>query len=101
MVNKVLLLNMQAMKNWISIFTGTMIMAVVADAQDIISSASPGFDIVRENIAHGKVDSISYSSKTVGTIRRALIYTPPGYSKRKKYRVLYLLHGIGGDEKEW
>ena len=37
----------------------------------------------------------------VGTDRRALIYTPPGYSKNKKYPVLYLLHGIGGDEKEW
>ncbi|MEO5890604.1 MAG: alpha/beta hydrolase-fold protein, partial [Ferruginibacter sp.] len=33
--------------------------------------------------------------------RRALIYTPPGYSKKKKYPVLFLLHGIGGDEKEW
>jgi enterochelin esterase-like enzyme len=30
-----------------------------------------------------------------------LIYTPPAYSKSKKYPVLYLLHGIGGDEKEW
>jgi enterochelin esterase-like enzyme len=30
-----------------------------------------------------------------------LIYTPPGYSKKVKYPVLYLLHGIGGDEKEW
>lgn len=89
------------MKNWISIFTSTMIMALVANAQDIISPASPGFDIVRGSIAHGRLDTISYSSKTVGTIRRALVYTPPGYSKRKKYPVLYLLHGIGGDEKEW
>ena len=89
------------MKNWISIFTCTVIMAVVASAQNIISPASPGFDVVRKNIPHGTVDTISYSSKTVGTIRRALIYTPPGYSKRKKYPVLYLLHGIGGDEKEW
>ena len=61
----------------------------------------PGFDVVRENIAHGKIDTIRYSSKTVGTTRRALIYTPPGFSKNKKYPVLYLLHGIGGDEKEW
>jgi enterochelin esterase-like enzyme len=29
------------------------------------------------------------------------VYTPPGYSKKEKYPVLYLLHGIGGDEKEW
>jgi enterochelin esterase-like enzyme len=30
-----------------------------------------------------------------------LVYTPPGYSKDTKYPVLYLLHGIGGDEHEW
>jgi enterochelin esterase-like enzyme len=29
------------------------------------------------------------------------VYTPPGYSKDTKYPVLYLLHGIGGDETEW
>jgi enterochelin esterase-like enzyme len=29
------------------------------------------------------------------------VYTPPGYSDAKKYPVLYLLHGIGGDETEW
>src|SRR5437764_1837941 len=29
------------------------------------------------------------------------VYTPPGYSAEKKYPVLYLLHGIGGDETEW
>jgi len=29
------------------------------------------------------------------------VYTPPGYSKEQKYPVLYLLHGIGGDETEW
>src|SRR5690348_16602883 len=59
------------------------------------------FDVVKESIPHGKLDTISYTSKTVGTNRRALIYTPPGYSKKIKYPVLYLLHGIGGDEKEW
>ena len=89
------------MKKLIAVLTCTMTMAVVVSAQNIINPASPGFDVIRENISHGKIDTISYSSKTVGTIRRALIYTPPGYSKRKKYPVLYLLHGIGGDEKEW
>jgi enterochelin esterase-like enzyme len=29
------------------------------------------------------------------------VYTPPGYSADQKYPVLYLLHGIGGDENEW
>src|ERR1035437_5552037 len=72
-----------------------------ANSQNAISPASVGFDIVRVGIQHGKIDTIIYDSKTVGANRKALIYTPPGYSKDKKYPVLYLLHGIGGDEKEW
>ena len=44
---------------------------------------------------------ISYESKTVGTVRKMQVYTPPGYSADRKYPVLYLLHGIGGDETEW
>lgn len=71
------------------------------NAQPAVKEAPKGFDLVRENIPHGKIDTIRYPSKTVGTTRRALIYTPPGYSKKKKYPVLYLLHGIGGDEREW
>src|ERR1035437_8276529 len=72
-----------------------------ANSQNVVSPAPFGFDIVREGIPHGKIDTITYNSKTVGVKRKALIYTPPGYSKDKKYPVLYLLHGIGGDEKEW
>jgi enterochelin esterase-like enzyme len=70
-------------------------------AQTIERHAPAGFDSLRADIAHGRIDTIVYASKTVGTDRRALIYTPPGFSKKKKYPVLYLLHGIGGDEKEW
>ncbi len=70
-------------------------------AQNIIQHAPPGYDTLRAGIQHGKIDTIIYHSVTVGTNRRALIYTPPGFSKKKKYPVLYLLHGIGGDEKEW
>jgi len=60
-----------------------------------------GFDKPREGIAHGKLEMIEYDSKSVGTKRKALVYTPPGYSSATKYPVLYLLHGIGGDENEW
>jgi len=72
-----------------------------ANSQDIEKQAPAGFDSVRANIPHGKIDTIKYFSKTVGSARKALIYTPPSYSRRNKYPVLYLLHGIGGDEKEW
>ena len=77
------------------------ICSLTANAQPTVKEAPQGYDVARENIPHGKIDTITYTSKTVGTTRRALIYTPPGYSKKKKYPVLYLLHGIGGDEKEW
>jgi enterochelin esterase-like enzyme len=29
------------------------------------------------------------------------VYTPPGYSANRRYPVLILLHGIGGDDREW
>jgi len=60
-----------------------------------------GIDKRRDDVPHGKLEMISYESKTVGTTRKMNVYTPPGYSKDKKYPVLYLLHGIGGDETEW
>lgn len=60
-----------------------------------------GFDQVREEIKHGKLEMVEYDSKSVGNKRKALVYTPPGYSTANKYPVLYLLHGIGGDEEEW
>lgn len=60
-----------------------------------------GVDQKREGIPHGKLEMVEYESKTVGTTRKMQVYTPPGYSKDKKYPVLYLLHGIGGDETEW
>jgi enterochelin esterase-like enzyme len=60
-----------------------------------------GFNIKRDNIPHGKLEMIEYDSKTVGTKRKMQVYTPPDYTPNKKYPVLYLLHGIGGDETEW
>jgi len=59
-----------------------------------------GFDQPREGIERGKLDRVDYDSKTVGVKRWMQVYTPPGYSKDKKYPVLYLLHGIGGNERE-
>jgi enterochelin esterase-like enzyme len=60
-----------------------------------------GYNEVRDDIPHGKLEMIEYDSKTVGTRRKMNVYTPPGYSADEKYPVLYLLHGIGGDETEW
>lgn len=65
-----------------------------ADPQDSIVAK-------REEIPHGKLEMVEYESKTVGTTRKMNVYTPPDYSPERKYPVLYLLHGIGGDESEW
>ncbi|MBO4444052.1 MAG: esterase family protein [Bacteroidaceae bacterium] len=64
-------------------------------------AAPAGFDEVREGIEHGTVQLIEYQSESVGTTRKANVYLPPKYDASKKYSVLYLLHGIGGDENEW
>lgn len=65
--------------------------------------ADPPDSIVasREDIPRGKLEMVEYDSKTVGTTRKMNVYMPPRYSNDKKYPVLYLLHGIGGDETEW
>jgi enterochelin esterase-like enzyme len=84
-----------------SIFLFLLIITTASFAQDIVKQMPSDFDVVKPNIPHGKVDSFVYESKTVGQKRKSTIYLPPGYSKNTKYPVLYLLHGIGGDEYEW
>ncbi|MFM8358365.1 MAG: alpha/beta hydrolase [Verrucomicrobiota bacterium] len=71
------------------------------DDQPAFPPVPAGYDQARDGIAHGKLETVEYDSKSVGTKRRALVYTPPGYQAGTRYPVLYLLHGIGGDEEEW
>jgi enterochelin esterase-like enzyme len=71
------------------------------NGQGVLPAPPDGFDARREGIERGKLDTVEYDSATVGTNRKARDYTPPGYSDAQKYPVLYLLHGIGGDENEW
>jgi len=56
-----------------------------------------------QDVPHGQVREVWYSSKVTGTLRHALVYTPPGYDVRLKdrYPVLYLQHGGGEDESGW
>lgn len=60
-----------------------------------------GFDEYKSDIEHGECKEVEYFSSTTGVNRKAMVYTPPGYSTSNKYNVLYLLHGIGGDHLEW
>ncbi len=60
-----------------------------------------GFDVPRDGVGKGTITAVEYDSKVVGIRRTARVYTPPGFSRDTSYPVLYLLHGIGGDENEW
>lgn len=66
-----------------------------------LAAAPQGFDSRRDGIERGKVESVDYDSKTIRGKGKMVVYTPPGYSKDKKYPVLYLLHGAGDDENGW
>ena len=56
-----------------------------------------------KNVPHGQLREIFFHSKSTDTVRRAFVYTPPGYDQdlRKRYPVLYLQHGWGENEYGW
>ena len=72
-------------------------------ADDVRAFPAPpaGFADPRAGVAPGRIEELSYASGVTGTRRLAVVYLPPGYSAQKRYPVLYLLHGIGGNQQEW
>ena len=68
---------------------------------DVYPAAPEGFNVARENIPHGEVKVVEYDSKTLGLRRMLRVYTPPGYTRDRKYPVLYLQHGLGNTSTEW
>ena len=53
------------------------------------------------DVAHGNVAKVWYDSPALGMKRRMTVYTPAGYDGKRRYPVMYLLHGMGGDENAW
>ena len=56
-----------------------------------------------QDVPHGTVSKVWYDSAVAGFDRRLSVYTPAGYDPcgKTRYPVLYVLHGIGGDEDAW
>ena len=53
-----------------------------------------------QSVPHGAVSRVWATPET--TARRMTVYTPAGYeADYRNYPVLYLLHGMGGDEEAW
>jgi len=71
------------------------------DDKQVFPEPPAGFDVRRDNIPHGEIAVVPYDSKSLGTHRQMRVYTPPGYSTARKYPVIYLMHGIGGNDLEW
>jgi beta-galactosidase len=76
---------------------------IVLAADDVraFPDAPPGFDKAPTNGIAGRTEVFEYDSTVTGKRRKAVVYLPPKYSSDKKYPVLYLLHGFGGNEWEW
>ncbi len=76
---------------------------VVLAADDVraFPDAPTGFNTPRAGKIQGRVEVFEYDSIVTGARRKAVVYLPPYYSSDRKYPVLYLLHGIAGNEWEW
>jgi enterochelin esterase family protein len=63
----------------------------------------PTLDFYEINdVPHGEVRAVWYPSQVTGQVRRAFVYTPPGYDAgQKRYPTLYLQHGAGESERAW
>jgi len=53
------------------------------------------------DVPHGTLARVWYDSPTLGQQRRMTIYLPAAYDGKKRFPVMYLLHGHGGDETAW
>lgn len=76
---------------------------IVLAADDVRLFPEPPADYrsLPSDTLRGRLEPFQYNSAVTGTRRNAQVYLPPGYSADHKYPVLYLLHGIGGNEHEW
>ncbi len=59
--------------------------------------------VEREKVAHGKIDTVRCQVDDSGVSRKVLVYVPAVDSTeiKESLPILYLLHGISGDEQVW
>lgn len=76
----------------------------VEEAKEFMAAINPeitcpiGYTISKVDTEYGEIVKTSYYSKTCEKDRNVNIVLPAGYTNEKKYPVMYILHGIFGDE---
>jgi enterochelin esterase-like enzyme len=86
---------------WSLVVSAITALPAVALAHETNMPTPPsGYDSNRSGIQHGMVMSTMYPAGSFG-MKNMRVYLPPGYSTARKYPVLYLHHGLGGDETSW
>lgn len=86
-----------------SVMAGLMLLPAVSFSSNPAELPVPpsGFDSKNNSNPHGKLDvSVTYPTRKYNN-QKVTVYTPPGYSTSQKYPVVYLMHGIGGNEVSW
>lgn len=66
-----------------------------------ILNGTPQTDLYVSNPMYGRMDTLVFQSANEEKPRRVIVYTPPHYSESVSYPVLYLLHGLNGNETAW
>ena len=80
--------------------------ATTREATAVIGDAIPLKYTQRRVDEYGTIQQITYISHDyfgdgAEVEKKANVYLPYNYDENKQYNVLYLMHGIGGDENEW
>jgi len=101
MNNKLLILSLTFVIASHTCFPQTNTAVLKSDSVSAFPSPPTGFNAQHSNVPHGKLTAVQYNSKTLGKVREMNVYTPPGYSSAAKYPVLYLLHGLNEDYRQW
>ena len=85
----------------VAVSTATLLAQTPPASAPAFPNAPAGFDVRRPGVAAGRVERVEYLSSVTNNQRPAMVYLPPGYDASRRYPVLYLLHGIGGNETHW
>lgn len=72
--------------------------SIQKDENGIVVNCPASIYLARKDVKYGTVTHITYYSETAKCERGANILLPADYNENKKYPVIYLQHGIFGDE---